>query len=153
MATSVQCTNKNCHLIWSINSFSVTPKNLMVGNKSVATIKNIKRCPTCGSSIKRILSEAKPKSKPKKNITKRRSSKSPKKNKRVLNPPVSMFTFLFVKIKKRNLKMIFRSNYDQPWKQLYYRKCSSAVASRFFIFFSIIFDFKNIGKFICGDRK
>jgi hypothetical protein len=79
MATSVQCTNKNCHLIWSINSFSITPKNLMVGNKSVATIKNIKRCPTCGSSIKRIPPESKPKSHPKRDISSRRLIQLPKK--------------------------------------------------------------------------
>jgi uncharacterized protein with PIN domain len=44
----------------------------MVGTKSVATLKNIKRCPTCGSSIKRIPPEAKPNSHPKRNMSSRR---------------------------------------------------------------------------------
>jgi hypothetical protein len=66
----------------------------MVGNKSVATIKNIKRCPTCGSSIKRIPPEAKPKSRDSKQNTSsasRRPSQVPKKNTRIPSPPRGMF--------------------------------------------------------------
>lgn len=69
----IQCTNKDCNKVWDAARFATDPRV-------------VKRCPTCGASVKRI---------PKKPQTNRPSSSS---NSSVYSGSKLVFLFGYLKI-------------------------------------------------------